>query len=275
MSVITLARTSFGKAMSRRLTATVFSLVVLAVCAGAAVAAPSLAFSPVKLSAPRMSVAEQSDVVVPLEITDTTGVGIIAYQFNLTYDPAVLQIDSVPIDIEGTLSESMAFAVNPNTPGLLRVAVYGAYPLTGAGVLLNLRFKAIGASGSVSDLIWEEVLVNEGDPEQTTTNGSVAISPVVLQQTAASVRGHVRQGAVIIPYARVELTGNDGIYRTVLANAKGYFEFTRIRADQTYTLSVAPNGRRFTPIVVKVAESAIDVDVRSEPKQTRDLSPQR
>jgi hypothetical protein len=206
-------------------------------------------------------------------ITDTTGLGIIAYQFNLTYDPAVLQINDVPIDIEGTLSESMAFAVNPNTPGLLRVAVYGAYPLSGAGVLLNLRFTAIGDHGSVSDLTWHDVLINEDDPDQGTAEGSVIITAAVLNEVR--VRGHVRTGVAVVPFARVELNGKDGVYRTVLADAKGYFEFARVPADQTYTISVAPDGNRFTPVVINVAKSALDIEMRSEPDQIRDLSPRR
>ncbi|MEO6392104.1 MAG: cohesin domain-containing protein, partial [Pyrinomonadaceae bacterium] len=90
--------------------------------------------APVGLSAGQGSVAPNADVVVPLMITDTTGKNIIAYQFNLVYDPSVLVVTADPATTAGTISSEMAFAVNPFTPGILRVAVYGAYPLSGQGV---------------------------------------------------------------------------------------------------------------------------------------------
>ena len=43
------------------------------------------------------------------------------------------------------------------------------------GVLLNLRFAAVGAGGSVSPLIFERIMLNEGDPAATTTDGRVEL----------------------------------------------------------------------------------------------------
>ena len=59
--------------------------------------------------------------------------------------------------------------------GLLRVVVYGAIPINGDGVLLNLRFKAVGSSGAVSPLAFERLLFNDGEPRAALTNGRIEL----------------------------------------------------------------------------------------------------
>ena len=65
---------------------------------------------------------------------------------------------------------------NATEPGLLRVVVYGAYPIDANGVLLNLRFTAVGAVGSVSPLTFERIMFNEGEPRVMVTHGRVEIT---------------------------------------------------------------------------------------------------
>jgi hypothetical protein len=64
---------------------------------------------------------------------------------------------------------------NAIEPGLLRVVVYGPLPIDENGVLLNLRFTAVGSPGSVSPLSWERMMFNEGDPQVIASDGSVEI----------------------------------------------------------------------------------------------------
>ncbi|MBK8464873.1 MAG: hypothetical protein IPL32_03500 [Chloracidobacterium sp.] len=42
-------------------------------------------------------------------------------------------------------------------------------------MLLNLRFTAIGASGSMSPLTWERIVLNEGDPRTMATDGWIEL----------------------------------------------------------------------------------------------------
>lgn len=261
------ASMSVAKLVSSRFIPFILAL-ILFTCAAVTASARPAATDPVELSIPQLTVAAQTTVEVPLTISDTTDRGIIAYQFNLRYDPTVLQLCPVPVAIAGTLSESMAFAVNPNTPGLVRVAVYGAYPLADEGVLLKVRFNAIGNSGSSTDLTWEDVLLNEGDPGHTLIDGRLHIGGAIMLLT--SVRGRIIWGGGVVPFGRVELIGDDGIYRTVLANAKGYFEFGRVPAEQNYTLSVAASTYRFTPIVINVRQSPIEVELQGDCTEKRD-----
>ncbi len=262
--------TPIVRAVTPRSVTYVLGLFLFAFGAVTVLAQPAAAAEPVELSIPQRTVVAQTTVEVPLMISDTTDRGIIAYQFNLRYDPTVLQICSVPIDIAGTLSESMAFAVNPNTPGLVRVAVYGAYPLADEGVLLKLRFTAIGNSGSSTNLSWEDVLLNEGDPGHTLIDGRVYVGGGLM--LLSSVRGRIiwGNGGGIVPFGRVELVGSDGIYRTVLANAKGYFEFGRVPTEQTYTLTVLGRTHRFTPTVINLGQDPVEIDLLGNSNEKRD-----
>ena len=86
----------------------------------------------------------------------------------------MLQPQANPIDVVGTASRGLTAVVNANEPGLLRIAVYGALPIDGNDLLLNLRFTTVGAPGSVSPLTWERFMFNEG-LQMNATGGQVEV----------------------------------------------------------------------------------------------------
>lgn len=220
--------------------------------------------APVGISAGQSSVAANSDVVVPLMITDTTGKNIIAYQFNLVYDPAVLVVTANPVTMAGTISSEMAFAVNPFTPGILRVAVYGACPLSGQGALLNLHFHSVGAIGSSTALVMQEVLVNGGGVMNVATNGRVTIATPTLNEVTIS--GYVRNaGGAGIPFTHVMLSSAGHNRTAVRTNAEGYYLFTNVTPGQAYTVAVGRRLYGFTPMIVNVTNTLSNVDLIARP----------
>src|SRR5205085_2789442 len=58
----------------------------------------------VTMPAGMMSVRNHTLTVPVATTTDTTGRGIISYDFTMTYDPAVLTLQATPYDTAGTLS---------------------------------------------------------------------------------------------------------------------------------------------------------------------------
>ncbi len=128
------------------------------------------------VAAPRLVTTADHEVIVPVSIDGTTNKGIISYEFDLRYDPSVIQPQADPVDVAGTASRGLSVVVNTSEPGLLRVVMYGATPIDENGLLLNLRFTAVGAVGSVSPLTWERILLNEGEPALTATDGQVELS---------------------------------------------------------------------------------------------------
>lgn len=119
--------------------------------------------------------APGKEVVVPVRIANIADKGIISYEFDLKYDPSVLQPLSEPVNIEGTISRGLFTVVNAERPGWLRVVVYGPMPIDTDGVLLDLRFTAVGAPGSSSQLTWERVIFNDGGTLLTATDGHVGL----------------------------------------------------------------------------------------------------
>ena len=88
----------------------------------------------------------------------------------------MIQPQANPVDLAGTVSSRLSAVVNAEEAGILRVAVYGPMPINGNGILLSLRFTAVGAAGSVSPLTWEKILFNEGEPDTMATDGQIELS---------------------------------------------------------------------------------------------------
>ena len=124
---------------------------------------------------PKMSAKAGKEITVPVNVRGAADKGIISYEFDLRYDPTVIQPQQNPIDLTGTVSRSLTAVTNVEEPGLLRVVIYGAFPIVKDGILLNLRFNAVGASGSLSPITWERVMFNEGEPRASKANGKVEL----------------------------------------------------------------------------------------------------
>ena len=116
------------------------------------------------------------EIVVPIAVDRIADKGIIAYEFDLKYDPSVIQPQQNPVDVAATVSRGLVVVTNISEPGILRVVMYGIMPIEENGILLNLKFTAVGGVGSTSPLIWERIIFNEGEPQVTATNGLIEIN---------------------------------------------------------------------------------------------------
>lgn len=127
---------------------------------------------PVAVSA-RLSraAAEDTTLTFNLSAADVTGKGILAYQFDVLYDAAVIEPQAASCDASKTLSGGMTAICRMSEPGVLKVMVYGTTPMTGEGTLLKLNFKMIAARGSASGLSIKDFMFNEGVPSAVTVKG--------------------------------------------------------------------------------------------------------
>ena len=131
---------------------------------------------PITVIAQPVVTAEGKEVVIPVSVDGVRGKEIISYEFNLRYDPTVIQPLENPVEVSGTVSRGLSVVTNATEPGLLLVVVYGAYPIDENGVLLNLGFMAVGKAGSVSPLMFERIMFNEGESRVMASSGRVEIS---------------------------------------------------------------------------------------------------
>ena len=215
------------------------------------------------VAAPRLLTPADSEVIIPVSVTGAAGKEIISYEFDLRYDPAVIQPQENPVDVSGTVSRGLLAVANPNEPGLLRVVLYGAYPIEANGLLLNLKFNAVGAPGSVSPLTFERMMFNEGDPGTLATDGMVQLSGAGANQAEITGRllNSTGQG---IPNARVTLTDTAGETRSIMSNSFGVYRFGGLQVGQTFTISVESRKTVFTPLTVSVTGQSVNVDMIAE-----------
>ncbi|MFN0279168.1 MAG: PQQ-dependent sugar dehydrogenase [Pyrinomonadaceae bacterium] len=136
----------------------------------------------IDISVPSTEISIGGEIVIPVGVQGIEDKGVISYEFDLRYDPLVIQPSPVAVDVDGTVSRGLSVAVNAAEPGLLRIAVFGAMPIDENGVLLNLRFTAVGLSGSSSALTFERLMFNEGDNRITVTEGKAVISGRILTE---------------------------------------------------------------------------------------------
>ena len=101
-------------------------------------------------SAPYMAAEAGTQIIVPIRLENLKRMEVGAFQFDIAFDPAVIESGTPAVSVTGTLSESLKVTSNYFTPGLLKVAIYGAVPVGGDGVYVNLEFRVIGSPGSAS-----------------------------------------------------------------------------------------------------------------------------
>jgi hypothetical protein len=129
----------------------------------------------IEIAAPAVRSAGKNEVIVPISVDRIADKGIISYEFDLHYDPSVIQPQPGVFDLTGTVSRGLAVVTNVAEPGVLRVVVYGAMPIEKNGVLLKIRFSAVGTEGSTSPLSFERIVFNE-DEVPLAASGEVKIS---------------------------------------------------------------------------------------------------
>ncbi len=129
----------------------------------------------VAVELPEVTAEVGKEIVVPVKVEGVADKSVISYEFDLRYDPLLMQPVADVVDLKDTASRGLSVVTNTTEPGLLRVVVYGAFPIDQDGVLLNLRFNAVGAAGSVSPISFERMVFNEGEPRVTVADGKIEL----------------------------------------------------------------------------------------------------
>ena len=94
--------------------------------------------------------------MVPITVTDITGLGIISYDLNVDYNPAIVTPASPSFDQVGTLSGGMSITPNPANAGHLIISAFQGGALSGVGTLLILKFNVIGSPGQMTPLVFAD-----------------------------------------------------------------------------------------------------------------------
>jgi hypothetical protein len=123
----------------------------------------------VEISIPASSGAPGSTVTIPVNISDTTGMEVIAVGITLQYDPQILS--AIDADVSGTIAGTWQVISNTTIPGEVAIRMMWSEPptghLSGSGTLVNIRFLVQPAAqiDSTCQLHFVEVLLNETTPD--------------------------------------------------------------------------------------------------------------
>ena len=142
----------------------------------------------VQLSIPASSGPKGEEVLIPINISDTTGRGIISVDMTLQYDTLALGIvDEDPstawfdgvVDTSGTIIPSGSISlVSEIAPGRINIMIIFS-PLSGSGVFVKIKFLAqpTGNVGATYPISFTAALLNDGTPGALTQNGTFTPEP--------------------------------------------------------------------------------------------------
>ncbi|WP_165779053.1 Ig-like domain-containing protein [Rhodohalobacter barkolensis] len=136
----------------------------------------------VTVSVADTTVQDYQTFTLPIETSDLTDLGIVAYEIDLDFDPALLNFES--IESAGTISDGLNIS-NSVEEGVVKVAAAGTSVLSGEGTLLNVNFSiqdtvSFGSSGVVDPV---RVQFNEPGPSTPTASrrsATISFSDSVL-----------------------------------------------------------------------------------------------
>ena len=131
----------------------------------------------INITIPELTGRSGTNVTVPINIGDTTSLGIIGVEVNLEYDSNILTANDV--SIEDTVVSSSGWGSPTYNIAEGRIIIWMAHhaPLAGVGVLLRVNFTVSDAAGNgdATLLTLSDVSLNEGSVPVATTDGSFTV----------------------------------------------------------------------------------------------------
>jgi CSLREA domain-containing protein len=209
----------------------------------------------VTVSLPNVPGAPGSTISVPIMVSDLSGLGVKAYDLQVTFNAAIVQPDATPTDTAGTISSGMLITPNATNPGHLIISAFQATDLTGSGTLIKLRFTVVGTAGQSTPLTFQDYTdpgtifhpgfrFNAGTPTATTTNGSVTVNGPTA--SVGTVDGHITdENGRPISGAVVRLSGAQN--RETITDSNGNYSFFDVSTNGFYTVTPSRVNYNFSP----------------------------
>lgn len=232
--------------------------------------------APIAVTIPTVTVLEDANFTVPINVQDTTGSNIISYEFELAYNSSVIQPQAVPVTSVGTLTEGMSVTVNTSQANKIIVVVFSTNPMAGAGTLLKLNFTAVGDSGNSSPLTWNKFDFNENIPQDVTSPGLVNIAAPTgaNAQVCGTLMNLDQPNRRIAVFLTNIQTGES--YKTIV-RGKGNYCFNNVPVGSDYMIQPISDSYQFTPStrVISVVDTMPDIDFSATPILNRKEQSQR
>lgn len=131
----------------------------------------SSSYSQVNVTIPDTTVNLNIDdeFYIPVYVSSLDGQDVRAFQFEVNYNPDYLSY--VSMQKGNVISGGFYTDANETSSGKITIAGAGAYPLSGEGVLVKVKFKILVRG--TSSVTLSNFKFNEGSPAAVITNGTV------------------------------------------------------------------------------------------------------
>lgn len=116
-----------------------------------------------------MAAAPGAILTVPLEVSDTTGLGVLSADVTIGFDAEVLTPVSVGL---GAVAAGCTLTSNLGTPGSVTLSIFCTEPRSGAGSLASVQFSVQPAFCVPTPLSLARAMLNEGSPSVCRDEGS-------------------------------------------------------------------------------------------------------
>jgi len=123
------------------------------------------------LALPNLYAEPGERITVALEISPRQA-EVYGADIVVSYDPAVVSVASASA---GDAAQDFMTESNLSQPGLVRVAMAGAQPITDQGHLLDLAFDVVGGLGDTSPLQITAIELNEDGVTAQPQDGSISV----------------------------------------------------------------------------------------------------
>ncbi|MFC1563513.1 T9SS type A sorting domain-containing protein [candidate division KSB1 bacterium] len=128
------------------------------------------------ITLPDTTTAINSEIRIPLNSSDLTGLGVLSYDVTIEFDSTLVSF--VRSEKSGTLSNNFTLVENFNTPGQVKISAAGISSISGKGVLVYLVLQTRNVIGRTDLDITEfafsdNVEASERNPD--IINGRIAI----------------------------------------------------------------------------------------------------
>jgi hypothetical protein len=191
-----------------------------------------------------------SSITIPITASDTSGLNVSAFDFDIRFDPEVLSPANPVVSTTGTMTAG--WSITPNIDGgKLLISGFTTGALTGSGTLLNLNFNVIATSATSTELTWSKSQLNEGDPCSTAASGTVT---VVQGSLAGTVRYFFGQNPVAVPGVNLAATGSTNV--SGVTGSNGTYTLENLGTG-AYTLTPTKVGGATTTDISSLDASSV------------------
>jgi hypothetical protein len=135
-----------------------------------------IASAQVTITLPNPSTGPNTSLMIPVNVSSLTGLNVVSYEFTAICDTTFVKFTGV--DVAGTVSNGLSplanYYVNGFNAGRMKVVCATIAPLSGSGVLLNLKATTQNLGGT-TPIQLTGLILGESIPF-TLTNGTVTIT---------------------------------------------------------------------------------------------------